>query len=511
MKGENIMEKTRKTTGAGSFLRWFLLIFVLTAFCNLWGSSAKAADFMAWKDLDAGKTVTYTSFTLREDAKVTVTLQSSKYSNKIWLRQGDTDEKKYAQLQVEGTEESYGSVSKTLYLSAGKYDIRARASTFIFSKGGEMDGRIRVKVEAESLHATDTEPNDTIEQAMTLPLEMQVSAALTENDSCDYYKVTIGKGFLNMAMILGSYKRVYIFDSMGNRLKEHWNNAYSCSEEIPGSWTFQDDNLEAGVYYICVTGSVGKYKLMAAAADGDLGKQCSVSVKDVSYIYDGRTKTPDVTVVKNGTTLKKGTDYTLSYQDNVNAGTAKVIVKGTGKYTGSASATFSISRRELSDSGFSLSYSECTQTGKARKPAVKFNGVLKNGTDYTVSYKNNVYTGKATAVIKGIGNYTGTVKKTYIIKPKREVLSSLKNIRTRKIIIKWKKDSKVSGYQLQYATNKNFYYSKTANISKKATSVTLRYAGKGSRYYIRIRGYKTIKGTKYYGAWSKVKSCKVVR
>ena len=87
----------------------------------------------------------------------------------------------------------------------------------------------------------------------------------------------------------------------------------------------------------------------------------------------------------------------------------------------------------------------------------------------------------------------------------------LKNIRTRKIIIKWKKDSKVSGYQLQYAKNKNFYYSRTANISKKATSATLRHAGKGSRYYIRIRGYKTIKGTKYYGAWSKVKSCKVVR
>ena len=510
MKGENLMEKTRKTTGAGSFLRWFLLVFVLTAFCNLWGSSAKAADFMAWKDLEYDKKVTYATFTLKEEAKVKVTLQNSAANSQIWLRQGDTDETKYALLQVNGTEDSWGSVSTTIYLSAGTYDIRAKAIGYSLAYGG-LNGRIRVKVEAESLKATNTEPNNTIEQAMTLPLGIQVSGAITENDGYDYYKVTIGKGFLNMAMILGSYKRVYIFDSMGNRLKEHWNNAYSCSEEIPGSWAFQVDNLEAGVYYICVTGGVGKYKLMAAASDGDLGKQCSVSVNDVSYIYDGRTKTPDVTVVKNGTTLKKGTDYTLSYQDNVNAGTAKVIVKGTGKYTGSASATFSISRRELSDSGFSLSYSECTQTGKARKPAVKFNGVLKNGTDYTVSYSNNVYTGKATATIKGIGNYTGTVKKTYIIKPKREALSSLKNIRTRKIIIKWKKDSKVSGYQLQYAKNKNFYYSKTANISKKATSVILRYAGKGSRYYIRIRGYKTIKGTKYYGAWSKVKSCKVVR
>ena len=89
--------------------------------------------------------------------------------------------------------------------------------------------------------------------------------------------------------------------------------------------------------------------------------------------------------------------------------------------------------------------------------------------------------------------------------------SSLKNIRTRKIVIKWKKDSKVSGYQLQYATNRNFYYSRTANLSKKAASATLRNANKGSRYYIRIRGYKTINGIKYYGAWSGTKSCKVVR
>ena len=43
----------------------------------------------------------------------------------------------------------------------------------------------------------------------------------------------------------------------------------------------------------------------------------------------------------------------------------------------------------------------------------------------------------------------------------------LKNIRTRKIIIKWKKDSKVSGYQLQYAKNKNFYTTVELQISVK--------------------------------------------
>ncbi len=143
MKGENLMEKTRKTTGAGSFLRWFLLVFVLTAFCNLWGSSAKAADFMAWKDLEYDKKVTYATFTLKEKAKVTITLQNSAASSEIWLRQGDTDDKTYASLQVGGTEDSPGTKSTTLYLSAGRYDIRAKAKTFSFSQGG-MKGLVSV-------------------------------------------------------------------------------------------------------------------------------------------------------------------------------------------------------------------------------------------------------------------------------------------------------------------------------------------------------------------------------
>ena len=162
MKGENVMEKTRKTTGAGSFLRWFLLVFVLTAFCNLRGSSAKAADFMAWKDLEYDKKVTYATFTLKEEAKVKVTLQNSAANSQIWLRQGDTDETKYALLQVNGTEDSWGSVSTTIYLSAGTYDIRAKAIGYSLAYGG-LNGRIRVKVEAESLKATNTEPNNTIE------------------------------------------------------------------------------------------------------------------------------------------------------------------------------------------------------------------------------------------------------------------------------------------------------------------------------------------------------------
>ena len=59
------------------------------------------------------------------------------------------------------------------------------------------------------------------------------------------------------------------------------------------------------------------------------------------------------------------------------------------------------------------------KSGKEVKPSltVKVNGrKLKLNTDYTVKYTNNTLRGEANVVITGIGNYTGTVEKTFVIK-----------------------------------------------------------------------------------------------
>ena len=67
-----------------------------------------------------------------------------------------------------------------------------------------------------------------------------------------------------------------------------------------------------------------------------------VTVGTASYSYSGSAKTPSVTVKLSGTTLKKNTDYTVSYDNNVNIGTATVTIKGTGKYTGTVKKSFKI-------------------------------------------------------------------------------------------------------------------------------------------------------------------------
>lgn len=67
-----------------------------------------------------------------------------------------------------------------------------------------------------------------------------------------------------------------------------------------------------------------------------------VAISQTSYVYDGTAKTPAVTVKDGNTILKEGTDYTVTYENNINAGTAKVTVTGKGDYKGAVTKTFAI-------------------------------------------------------------------------------------------------------------------------------------------------------------------------
>ena len=151
-------------------------------------------------------------------------------------------------------------------------------------------------------------------------------------------------------------------------------------------------------------------------------------------------------------------------------------------------------------------------TGKALKPAVtvKMDGTeLTKGTDYTVAYKNNKKVGKATVTITGTGAYSGTKKVTFQIVPKAVKLSSL-TAGKKQMKVKWAKGSSITGYQIEYSTNKNFKSSKKLTVSKASTTKTvLKKLTSGKTWYVRIRAYKTVSGTKYYSAWSSVKSKKV--
>ena len=136
-------------------------------------------------------------------------------------------------------------------------------------------------------------------------------------------------------------------------------------------------------------------------------------------IYSGTPLEPTVTVKDGDTTLVKGTDYTVSYTNNINVGTATVTVTYKGNYSGTQTANFDIIAKSLS--GVTITVDEQIYTGSALTPAVTVKDgsrTLVKDTDYTVSYANNTNAGTATVTITGRGNYTGTKDATFDIKAK---------------------------------------------------------------------------------------------
>lgn len=264
--------------------------------------------------------------------------------------------------------------------------------------------------------------------------------------------------------------------------------------------------------------------------NGSIVKKCTVCGKVASntaikyaktfklstttYTYNSGVKTPTVTVKDSaGKTLKKNTDYTVTYASGrKNAGTYKVTVKMIGKYSGTKTLTFKINPAKISS--YKLSATTYTYDGKVKSPSVTVknaSGVnLTKNTHYTVTYvsgRKNVGTYKVT--VKGKGNYTGTKTLTFKINPPKTTVSKLTAGKKSITVAITKKSTQVTGYQIQYSTSKTFSKATTKTISSyKTTKYTLKSLSAKKTYYVRVRTYKTVGKTKYYSGWSTYKYVK---
>ncbi|MBR0412981.1 MAG: hypothetical protein IJI47_05385 [Eubacterium sp.] len=236
-------------------------------------------------------------------------------------------------------------------------------------------------------------------------------------------------------------------------------------------------------------------------------KKCTVS-GIVNKVYTGKAITQSVTVKYDGKTLKNGTDYSVAYKNNVNAGTATVIITGKGLYSESKSVTFKITALDISKCTVSGIAATKVYTGKSITPAptVKFGKTkLVKGTAYTVAYKNNKYVGVATVTVSGKGNFKGSVNKTFKILPKATAVN-LASPKKGQLKITWTKvTAQTNGYQLQYSTSSKF----TAKTTKKVTIANPKTAAKTisklkskKRYYVRVRTYKKVGKATYFSSWS---------
>lgn len=111
---------------------------------------------------------------------------------------------------------------------------------------------------------------------------------------------------------------------------------------------------------------------------------------------------PVPAVKVGGRTLKNGTDFTVSYKNNTEPGTATLSVTGKGNYSGSVSKTFKITARAIND--VEVTVPDTVFTGVQVRPDVVVsygNYQFINNSDYTLSFKDNVNIGTASVVVTG--------------------------------------------------------------------------------------------------------------
>ena len=223
----------------------------------------------------------------------------------------------------------------------------------------------------------------------------------------------------------------------------------------------------------------------------------TVMMIDRSFSYTGSAITPEIGVIYgDNQRLTAGVDYTVSYENNVNVGTATARITGTGVFTGTVLVNFTIIKRSIIRCNFG-NILEQLYNGSAtdQTPLVTDGGrTLTAGTDYTVAYVNNTQPGIATMTITGKGNYGGIKTIRYLINVK-DMTEITASAASSKVKLSWDPVDGAGGYAIYTADNK--LIAKTT-----ATSYTHKKLKSMKTYTYKVRPYVVSDGACYYGGFS---------
>ena len=267
-----------------------------------------------------------------------------------------------------------------------------------------------------------------------------------------------------------------------------------------------------------------------------------------SVVYNGKAQKPAFTLglytygnVGLGSSILSTTDYTgaaspddpklasliqsVSYSDNIDAGTASVTVSFKGLFTGSIKRQFTIEPKSIADPSIKVQVKEegLYYTGEQLLPELTVEDtaagtVLEEGKDYkTEVVSGGIQPGTAVLKISGINNYTGEQANiTYEIlagegenesgSESEEILPAdpfVVKVRNQKSLrLKWQEMAGYEGYQLYMAPKRNGSYKKVADVKKSTAAV--RNLKAGSTYFFKVRAYKRVNGKKQFSDFSEV-------
>lgn len=354
-----------------------------------------------------------------------------------------------------------------------------------------------------------------------------------------------------------------------------------------------------------VTGLLSTMEELGPELEENRLRSITAEVNTGQVTYNGMPQKPQITVRDENGTAVPASGYKAEYKNNINAGTARIIVSGTGYYKGTQTLSFVIQKarqkltvkssgytKQVGDKAFSLgavssgdgkiSYAS-SNTSVLRVSAGGAATPVKKGTAYitvkagesgnylasqevkikvtvlavpslkvaktswkktygskpfslgaktskgaSITYKTSdkkvvTVSAKGAVTVKGPGQAVITVSSTakgqgtavktvrITIVPKKLAAPALKSKKSKQLTVTWKKDTKVTGYEVEAAPNKKFKTGviRTTIAKYKTTSATLKKLTGGKTYYVRVRSFKKSAGGIVYSNWSTVKSIKI--
>ena len=173
-----------------------------------------------------------------------------------------------------------------------------------------------------------------------------------------------------------------------------------------------------GFYTATITGK-GNFKGEVTAQYGivpDTEAVFALTLDPTEFVYDGTEKKPAVTVKVGETVLVEDTDYTLAFENNVNAGTAKVTATGKGNYVGTKTVEFTIAQAEIT--AFELAADKFVynkQEQVAQVVSVMASNLVVPEDSYEVTGNKATEVGTYTVTVTGKGNFKGELKAQFTI------------------------------------------------------------------------------------------------
>ena len=364
--------------------------------------------------------------------------------------------------------------SQTLTVSSSSVSLAVGGTSTLTASGAKTT--LSYSSSDTSVATVSSAGKITAKKVGTAVITVAAAASANYNKATKTVKVTVKPASTTVSSVTNTtsgvkvtWKKVtgatgyYVYRAMSK------SGTYTKIATIESGSTVSYTNGTSGTYKV-TSGKTYYYKVYAYASTGT---SAASSTKSIRFLTAG--KISSLTNTSGGITIK---------WSKVSGASGYYVYRKTG--SGSYSNVKTVT------SGSTVSYSDT---------AVK----SKNGTTYTY-YVIPYYKNSSGTVTKG--SYSNTKK---MVRMTAVSLSSVKNSSSKKMTVKWAKNSKATGYQIQYSTsssfasgNKTVTVSGTSSSSKVISSLT-----KNKTYYVRVRSYKTVSGTKYYSAWSGKKSVKI--